>query len=852
VRLFHFLWLFYLCVPPRAYSQNSEPLLIVGKDGFNFYLIRDGTGQPVKSIEGFPLYEGKNGKYRVTSSSHSLAIHRHLPELGVPSLDSEWIPDFARIKVPISAVSGLLQYFQKNPEDFIHFFKGMTSTKAEIFRSLLFDQVLVLTSEDIRSLQRNSLNSNPSAIKIPIVIDNSASPSGKLIDLFAQMISDIQGSEFRFTFKNKHIEFDSTAGLAKLELTVEKAELRGPVHQMGRVKGLWQYRDRGELRRIPLNVHLGSVHIHNLAELLYFYDSEDILIKGEVGEMVLGVELTFAQDVSGLWEVKLVKPLSLKLLDPDPHVAMSLLRKADGGGYKKLDDSPRLSEKVRIQIENTLSDTLKQALSTYFFPNDLGFQVPLQAPAYENFKEDVNLETKLSRVEFLRDGMLIGFDGRLSMQSPAACVPSAEELVKNLKAPPRQEYLNSEPGNVWVLDSTFPSEKDPTIAPQPLWHSDNDGSVLPLEVQTPREAIELVNLGAYAAGLYCLSSRAWWPRPGYIPLIEFRPSEPPRLSLNESQIRAAFSGSILTYNRNRKPVGESFELDSRGQYGIRFEVPTVHLREAFAFQIQNPEKIELYDVQNVNRNSFSPEENDFVADLFSGIFGGPSESKLRFTFADLERLFRNQIQLKSVHLTASGADVLVDPGEFKWVASRPEPAKLSSEENLQTEFLSDRPSRISDSFLRLRWRQHSPEVRDVFYSWSLKSDGVWSDWSPFDSDQEVLKSLSQTGKYEFQVKAMNRKFEIEEIPQSYEFYYEAPVNEPTKVVKSSDWAKPVKIEKKAADLKTERYESKEADKGAFGCSLNVPSENFVQSMWCLILALLALGFLRVSHRRCQQ
>ncbi len=61
---------------------------------------------------------------------------------------------------------------------------------------------------------------------------------------------------------------------------------------------------------------------------------------------------------------------------------------------------------------------------------------------------------------------------------------------------------------------------------------------------------------------------------------------------------------------------------------------------------------------------------------------------------------------------------------------------------------------------------------NLYFSWRLKSPKGLSRWTPFSSHKEAVYSISDAGSYEFQVKAMNALYEIEEVPKTWIFSYE--------------------------------------------------------------------------------
>ena len=112
--------------------------------------------------------------------------------------------------------------------------------------------------------------------------------------------------------------------------------------------------------------------------------------------------------------------------------------------------------------------------------------------------------------------------------------------------------------------------------------------------------------------------------------------------------------------------------------------------------------------------------------------------------------------------------------------------------------------------------------------------------------------LPEAGKYDFQIKAMNQKFEIEQVPATHSFYYigkQEEVGEEIMPVEDSDWTIPeqrVKPIQKKLPLHAER----EPAKGLFGCALHSThhggvSLNFAQT----VMGLLFLGLLLFFWRR---
>ncbi|MBN8555258.1 MAG: hypothetical protein J0L93_07430 [Deltaproteobacteria bacterium] len=834
-----------------VYAEDF-PLLLEGKDKFNFYLIRDENRKPI-TLRGSPLYEGKSGIFRVTSSLKNLIERQHLkdPENLVPPTQSAWVKDAFQIKVPASSASGLLRYFQEHPKDFENFFSGMTPEKLELFRSLLFDDTLVLSAVDIQSLQRNSLQPSPPPIKIPILIEKGK--WGKRLNRYIEMILDIQGDEFVFTIEGKRIDFDPKTSTATLKLIVKKAELKGPLHEVGRLRGFWQFRD--ELSKIKTNITIptfvfGTWNIKNLGQPVYFFDKESILVSGIVGRMVLEASLQFIEPSPGLWRIHLAKPLNIKLLDDKPTVQMKVRRLDPDGVYRDLVPDPdpaEITETVRKQIEDTLSDTIKSALNTYFFADDLAFRFPLRGLTFESQDANIQTQTKLSKVEMDSDGLVIGMDARLSMTSPANCSVRAVELIKNFTPvfDPQSEFKMQKSGR-WQLNH-YENPQNPG------WIS-NDENLKLIDVRLSKDALQLLNIGAYASGLYCLSSRAWWPRPGYIPLLEFRPAALPEIQFSNNSFNAHFEGDVFIYGRNQQTMNEKFDVSNAKNIKLKFDIPGSFSSERSEWKISG--------IQNLNFSEdqiFSSETNSLNA-WIEETFKKDDWGQIRFSLSDLDKLFENKIRFSSFQLTDAGLDISIDPKDFSWVEIRDSNSQVVETSQLkvsplETEFLSDLPERIDNPLLHLRWRQKYKQTEDVFYSWALRSsDSPVTEWSPFDSEAEWMKFLTKPGKYEFLIKAMNRKYEIEKTPKVYEFYFQPREEAPQKNVKPADWAQPMPVEKKSNVSTKTSVKETESDKGAFGCASGLgektePHFNLWINLGGFLMALASLLILRVRHRR---
>lgn len=745
--------------PAGPFIEEKPPLILKGRDGFRFFLLRDETRQPMKSMDGSPLYQGLRDKLTVGGSYLSLKNHFHL-EVTPEEKNwqrAEWIKDSFKISMNSETVAGLLRYFQNHPDQFKSFFSGMTESRAQVFYSLLFSDEVILTEKDLSDLARTPFNRIPAPVKVPIAAE--APGFLKHASIFLETLSDIQTNKFIFSIKNRSIFIDPKSKVFSIRLVIDKASLEGPLLQIGRVSTFlgeeaWRFGD--------------ILPFLDITGLLNFYDTPLILRSAVICQLELKLDLQFIENSKDYWNISIAHPLELKSLEIDPRVRMDLVAVTD---FDKKDErtgdicrplteaeknnfhkNPPFTIEAQKKIQTTLMEALNNAFATSIFSNNLAFQVPIRSPDYERQSGDVLFESRLAKMQPTSNGLDLTFDSRLVLKNKARCIDASAAYLENLSKfnLDSANFEKHEVDQQWSLESVFPHH------PEWVGHNTQNNSEK-VAVEFSQAGVEVINTGLFLAGFYCPSTRAWWPRPASTPLIEYRPLQPITIEMNESEWRFKSRGEMISYLRDQKMRSEKFTISKRRE--LSFEIPFRKLRD---------NEVHVFYPQNITFGNIEATDNEMIANLWNSV--SKDFDSLEFFPKMIEDYFKSFAQVTRVDLKKDGIKLLVDPLNFDWFPVISRPAKEMPKVIPLTQLENNPPLYVNQPFVHLKWQPRSDT--QVFYSWRLKTENDFSDWTVFQSENYTTLSLDEPGHYEFQLKSMNRNFEIQDLPVTHEFFYE--------------------------------------------------------------------------------
>ena len=120
----------------------------------------------------------------------------------------------------------------------------------------------------------------------------------------------------------------------------------------------------------------------------------------------------------------------------------------------------------------------------------------------------------------------------------------------------------------------------------------------------------------------------------------------------------------------------------------------------------------------------------------------------------------------------------------------------------------------------MKWKRGNSEEHSngILYTWRLMdlTEKRDSNWSSFQTENFLWLELPGFGDYEFQVKAMNSRFEIEPEPIRYRFSFKSESKEDVTEVSPENWVTPrFGGDPDAAPSMVKRAE----EPGLFGCFL---------------------------------
>jgi len=288
------------------------------------------------------------------------------------------------------------------------------------------------------------------------------------------------------------------------------------------------------------------------------------------------------------------------------------------------------------------------------------------------------------------------------------------------------------------------------------------------------------------------------------------------------------------YSRDYQSANEKFNLSKSTP--VLFRPQIVWNAQSRSFELGSQSALEFVRM--------TPSENQLVKDLISDLF--PQEV---FNLNAITQSWgEGHWSVKELQFLKDelGLSIVVLPTLFENLDSLMSRAGrgLGKSEKLTApqSIMNDRnPLVVADRFVTLNW--DSPGGAP-FFSWRMRNlpDGGWSSWSDFSRLKSVSVSRGKAGRYQFELKAMNLVFEIQQTPTLFEFSISEPEVQqaPSSETPDSEWTSPAVARDEARRVPEIKQVKPVADGGLFGCSLKVREEP--KSRWAqnLILSLLGL------------
>ncbi|MDB5039173.1 MAG: hypothetical protein JWQ35_2701, partial [Bacteriovoracaceae bacterium] len=531
------------------------------------------------------------------------------------------------------------------------------------------------------------------------------------------------------------------------------------------------------------------------------------------------------------------------------------------------------------KVQRILSDTFQSGPKSSFFPDDFGIRQKIGLPYYEDLSEKnatqkmshSELEIRLANIVPTTTGISAKFDSRVSWYSQPACLSNFKEGNEIPDLNPKEE-LGQMKGLAWKLVSDYSLQS----VENGKWHLESSaqkGQNDRVEVFAAKELIDHISRAAVLGGLYCMSTRVLWPRPGYLPLIEFHPTKFPEFKLDQNGTRAKVVGDLVSFdleskNPKQKGVARNLEINEKFvetdrrpvdfELGFSLDKNSKEIRWSVPSDInisQSKDENEL--LQEILKNSIMPKlkevtwlaqvSTDLLKHIFSKFFSmkGPP--------------------LKDLQVSAEGIKLDVDVGSFDWLlpeeASKADEKKESDSKPLENKnevipvpktVKIEAPLEIYDPNVEVSWQPND----QLFFSSRKRNidSGEWGEWSSFQGGNRTKINFEKSGRYIVQVRAMNRGFEIEPIPVQYEFYYQQPeltdlMSAPAVSRKEKTDGAPGKLTSpQPRDLKpaalTAAPEASMGSKGLFGCGIQMSKSESSSSLlflfFCSVLSLFVM------------
>jgi hypothetical protein len=823
----------------------NMPLLLEGnsEDDITYYLIRKKDKKPLLSVDGSPLYEGirtdPKDPFRAILSYRALKAGGYLKDDSESGKTLPWLEKSLGVSLGKEDFAGLLNYFQKNPKDFRNFFSGSSEAKANLLFDLLSKPKMTITSDDLKDLQRSAFEPEPQPLVITISIEEADDWFRRLKWVWEPLIK-IHADKLKFDFAEKNIVFVPEKNLIRLQLIAKKISMEGPLERVGRPRSVHRY----------------------MKDPNWYYERQ-YLEMGEVEGAILNIGIQLQKDSRGYWRLHLLEPVQLKMTALVPKVKLKISKNKETEDVTddfKEERTVELNEKSVKLIETKIAEAVEGAMSTLLYPRSLGMS--FEWNDLESSEKRIGLQTKLMDFQVTSDGIQMLYGSRLNLKKPSHCIDSDEvpELHSSGSVTKRRGK-----GKPWTINATYPQQVAWKVAgskEKPRLRAEK------LQLEMLSEFIEQTHQASYLAGLYCVSTRTWKNRPASIPWVEFQPRKINKLVRSDNGFSIPFEATMQSYFRDGEDIGEKFRLRPESSAVLDYGAKISFDSEAKKIEFEAPTELKFSD--------FDDQENEFFKNLkriilqsqalfqgkkdtpmLGGIIRGESDEekvdeqkdslKWQMNFEDLgalintpEFIFKDLLIGEDRFYIDAFLDYKIFSKDLKLKRAEarkkvmPDPVTLLTKKKVEF---------VTNPYITFDWSASNPEL---YFSWRLLSsnDKTPAEWSPFDKEMSESFHLKKSGKYEFQIKAMNQYFKIEHEPQTFEFYYEEEVVEEAHQDKQAEWVVPEAPQKTVTKPVINPTVTRAKAKGAFGCSASANSSEKIPFGLALLLCILLLNIFR--------
>lgn len=801
-------------------AEKESEQLVFGTHNFLFYRILDSKSEPVRALNGEALYEGfgedRGEKIRSVTTLKSLERIQRLAS-SVPASEIYRDAKSFQVKFSPKLIESSLQFLKNNPEALRRLLQGGSASKAKLIRGFLFGDALELSPEDFETMGQGAFSTRGEWPRFMVIL------SIKGLDVLLDWLLDIYVSHIRFEFSEKHMIFDPESNSVRFILHVKRTKLQGLIHRVGRLRGL------------PIE----------------YFNVKDAIQDAEVDPFTISFSIGLSKTSAEYWKAGVKEPVRMKMDQPKGGIRLSLKRE-EGGKIINDKYSFAFSPATIQKIEETLHHTIDGSFGSFYFPEEVGTRWLIKSAPYELSDGRTQYELRLADFKIVPSGVQLGFDSYFHIYELPSCVKGLQWTDRRLPVEPVKLSNETIDHSAWEMKSTWNEQLVNLSDHFTAWKlTDSEDQKPAVDAEITERGLDFLARSAMLGGLYCVSTRAIWPRAPYMPLMEFQPTQLPELNLSDKGVSARVQGEILIKKREFSAGKDGFVLKGK--------ISAMDWRVGFGFDAET-RKIRWALPDELKFGQFSEEENRFIqrlGDVAAKLALGLDVRGEAFLSSDiLRKVFPDaaDIHLAQLKINDQALNLKFNLDPLKWLGELlgPHPDRRSAVEtpdlgvSLHTVFVEDLPTKVSTPFMEVRWKPQN----QLMFSWRYKhrSEDQWQDWTPFQSEDRAAFWLAKPGRYEFQVKSMNRSFELESSPAVYEFDYE-----PAEGARTSNEASETKPTQESPSRPLENVKDVSPEphrvsaKGMFGCSLG--EGTFKDSMalvWWGLLALLILIGLR--HR----
>lgn len=750
--------------------------------------------------------DGKQKVVKVPTSFNSIIEYLVEKQMGYQNVG--WSKGSISLELPADFLHRRFQQLGRQGPSFL---AGLPDGKQKLFHSLLFGQEFSLNQEVLKELRRSGDVGAPAPVDFPISIPSEAlfgQVKGYFVSLFWRMQRIIQIEELTFKIRERKLRFDPELNVLDVELVADQAILRGPMHDIGEVPRIIDFRA---------------------------YDRYHTLLAGQLDGISLRFYVDLEKDENGLWSIdgEVEDSFQINFDDEVPTVVMDLIKTKFYNPHDEFETQEviRLESGTRPYIESKLRAIVINALGGRYLEDAVG--ASLDFAVRNDFNEEGSLPAQVRASNFRvgRNSVQLDLDTRFLMPEVASCVSEEYEKWKNQR--PKISHSNNPEPN-WLTPTSD--------SPKPwlfVWEKETGEWVYQqqpaqggqyIKARIHREFLNSLMAQAWASGLLCLSSRQLENRPASMEWLRLKPVRPPQFVATKDGWQLILQLELSEWKDSRAEVilkNIQIKMDLLDNASATQAELRLHSVESADLTDKEDQIVQELIIKVISELGWMVEEQErgesyWVSILDWGQFSDWDKNP-GIKFSSLSWNEENLL------VSLSLEDQMFEAPKVEEKDKEPATEKIESLPELKTRFVDyPRSFIVRNNYVDLSWEQENefPVEHRILYRYRYKAPSGWSPYTLYSDENSFRLFLEEEGSYIFEVQARDEQFNKELEPAQVEFYFR-PVqkveDDPPAV---ENWNEPEDSEPE--ENKETRSIGKEKEvrayprakaKGPFGCSL---------------------------------